>query len=73
MAAIPPPHFNTVWNTVRQAVERLDDDTSIMLGYVRKPEGYKYSLTNARYPGTFEAVRFFAETHLNLPPVIGAD
>ena len=31
-----------------------------------------FSLNNARLPGTFEAVRFFAENHLHLPPVIGA-
>ena len=27
---------------------------------------------DARFPGAFEAVRLFAENHLNLPPVIGA-
>ena len=57
---------------MRQAIERLEDETSIMLGYTRRAEGYRYSTVNAKYPGTFEAVRFFAENHLNLPPVIGA-
>ena len=34
--------------------------------------GYALSPNNAQFPGTFEAIRFFAENHLNLPPVIGA-
>jgi len=72
LAASPPKHFTNVWNAVRQAIEWLDDETSVMLGYMRRPEGYKYSPNNARFPGTFEAVRFFAANHLNLPPVLGA-
>ena len=34
--------------------------------------GHVLSPNNALSPGTFEAVWFFAESHLNLPPVSGA-
>ena len=72
LSASPPKHFTFAWSTVRAAVESLDDGTSIMLGHVRRPAGYVYSPNNAKLPGAFEAVRFLAENHLHLPPVIGA-
>ena len=60
LAASPPRHFTSVWNTVRQAIENLDDRMSIVLGDVRQTKGYKYSTNNAKLPGIFEAVRFLA-------------
>jgi len=71
LARSPPENFTSVWNTIRQSVESLDDGNSITLGYIKKDDGYIYSTNNSRFPGTFEAVRFFAENHLHLPPVIG--
>ena len=58
--------------TERQAIEILDEGTSVMQGHVRRREWYMLSPNNAQLPGTFEAVGFFADSHLNLPPVIGS-
>ena len=70
LAGSPPRHLTSVWNAVRQAIERLDEGASVLLGHVRRTKGYVLSPNNAQFPGTFEAIRFFAENHLNLPPVI---
>ena len=72
LSSTPLAHFTTAWNAIRQAIERLDEGSSTILGYVRRPEGYRFSANNSGFPGTFEAIRFFAENHLHLPPVLGA-
>ena len=72
LSTSPPTHFTSAWNAIRQAIEGLDAGSSTLLGYARMPEGYRWSPNNKKFPGTFEAVRFFAENHLHLPPVLGA-
>ena len=44
----------------------------VTLGHIYDQSQWRYSASNSRHPGLFEAIQFFAENHLQLPTVVGA-
>ena len=64
--------FPSVWRTIRQAIEHLDSNLLMFVGYVRQLKGMHWSQNNAKLPGIFEAIKFLSENHLNILSVTAA-
>ena len=62
----------SVWRTIRQAIEHLDSNLLMFVGYVRQLKGMHWSQNNAKLPGIFEAIKFLSENHLNILFVMAA-
>ena len=69
LAATPmlPRHYQEVWRFIRHAIERADHNRPELLGYVKQIRGYTFSRNNSKFPGLFDAVKFFSENHLHFP------
>ena len=67
LAATQVRHFQGVWRFIRHAIERADHNRPELLGYVKQIRGYAFSRNNSKFPGLFDAVKFFSENHLHFP------
>ena len=67
LAATPmlPRHYQEVWRFIRHAIERADHNRPELLGYVKQIRDYTFSRNNSKFPGLFDAVKFFSENHLH--------
>ena len=63
---------NNVWRHIRQALENLTPKSVVQLGSVHVNGSWIESRSNNRHPGTMNAIRFFAENHLNIENVVSA-
>ena len=67
-----PFHFTRVWDTIAALPEQLPPGLLRQFGQVWDNKGWHRAALDSSHPGWFHAVRFYAENHLQLTPVISA-
>ena len=63
---------NSVWQYIRHALENLTPKSLIHICTVHTNGKWAESRNDANHPGIMNAIRFFAENHLNLEHVVSA-
>ena len=69
---VRPTHHTSVWETLCRTAEEIPSGTYKHFGHVNHGGSWIWSSNNSKHPGAFEAIRFYAENHLRVGPVVGA-